>query len=235
MKIDWFEENMPNMVDEAKQLFLEAVSGYKIQVGRSTDCFADLQLHEYNNDDTPLGPSEQPTNHTRDDCDMSQSAAGILGLNQTCRRQGNTTLDRKVQWYYDDIECGEDMLTYWQVSLHLFLTVVTISQFMTQEHHNQYPTIFKLAMDILPIQGSAVPCEQVFLSAKETITAHRNKISPELMEALQILKYSIKHGRPLDFTSHHSWKERMDELEVLIDDIVNVPHDYKDYQARFVR
>ena len=118
---------MPNMVDEAKQLFLEAVSGYKIQVGRSTDCFADLQLREYNNDDTPLGLSEQPTNHTRDDCDMSQSAAGILGLNQTRRRQGYTTLDRKVQRYYDDIECGEDMLTYWQVSLHLFLTVASPS------------------------------------------------------------------------------------------------------------
>ena len=54
------------------------------------------------------------------------------------------------------------------------------------------------------------------------------------MEALQILKYSIKHGCPLDFTSHHSWKERMHELEVLIDDMVNVPRDYKDYQACFI-
>ena len=116
----------------------------------------------------------------------------------------------------------------------MFLTVVTISQFMTQEHCNQYPTIFKLAMDIPPIQGSAVPCEQVFLSAKETITAHRNKISPELMEALQILKYLVKYGHPLDFMSHHSWKERIDELEVLNNDTVNVPHDYKDYQAHFV-
>ena len=70
--------------------------------------------------------------------------------------------------------------------------------------------------------------------AKETITACRNKISPELMEALQILKYSVKYGHPLDFTLHHSWKERMDELEVLIDDTVNVPHDYKDYQAHFI-
>ena len=222
------------MVDEAKWLFLEAVSGYKIQVGRSTDCFTDLQLHDYNNNDAPLGPSEQPANHTRDDCDTSQSAAGILGLNQTHHCQGYTTLDCEVQRYYD-IECGGDMLTYWQVSLHLFLTMVTISQFMTQEHCNQYPTILKLVMDILPNQGSAMPCEWVFLSAKETITAHRNKISPELMEALQILKYSVKYGCLLDFMLHHSWKERMDELEVLIDDMVNVPHDYKDYQAHFIQ
>ena len=71
--------------------------------------------------------------------------------------------------------------------------------------------------------------------AKETITAHRNKISPELMEALQILKYSVKYGCLLDVMLHHSWKERMDELEVLIDDMVNVPHDYKDYQAHFIQ
>ncbi|KZT18614.1 hypothetical protein NEOLEDRAFT_1021773, partial [Neolentinus lepideus HHB14362 ss-1] len=51
-----------------------------------------------------------------------------------------------------------------------------------------YPTIFKLAMDILPIQGSAVPCERVFSSGKETVTDRRNRLSPELMEALQMLK-----------------------------------------------
>lgn len=55
------------------------------------------------------------------------------------------------------------------------------------------------------------------------------------MEALQILKYSVKYGCLLDFMLHHSWKERMDELEVLIDDMVNVPHDYKDYQAHFIQ
>ncbi|KZT27526.1 hypothetical protein NEOLEDRAFT_1033999, partial [Neolentinus lepideus HHB14362 ss-1] len=62
-----------------------------------------------------------------------------------------------------------------------------------------YPTIFKLALDILPIQGSAVPCECVFSSAKETTTDRRSRISPELMEVLQMLKFSIRHGRHLDF------------------------------------
>ncbi|PCH40311.1 hypothetical protein WOLCODRAFT_35299, partial [Wolfiporia cocos MD-104 SS10] len=57
-----------------------------------------------------------------------------------------------------------------------------------------YPTIFALAMDILPIQGSAVPRECVFSSAKETKTSRRNHIKPELMEALQILKFSVRKG-----------------------------------------
>ena len=67
-------------------------------------------------------------------------------------------------------------------------------------------------MDILPIQGSAVPCERVFSSAKETMAARRNRISPELMEALQMLKFSMKKGQGLNFTAGTS---KIDEVAVL--------------------
>ena len=55
-------------------------------------------------------------------------------------------------------------------------------------------------MDYLPIQATSVPCERVFSSAKETDTAKRNWISPLLMEALQLLKFSLKKER-LNFTA----------------------------------
>jgi hypothetical protein len=55
-------------------------------------------------------------------------------------------------------------------------------------------------MDYLPIQATSVPCERVFSSSKETDTAKRNSISPVLMEALQILKFSLKKER-LNFTA----------------------------------
>jgi hypothetical protein len=61
-------------------------------------------------------------------------------------------------------------------------------------------------MDYLPIQASAVPCERVFSSSAETDTKKRNRIKPELMEALQILKFSLKKTR-LDFTSHLQFHE----------------------------
>jgi hAT family C-terminal dimerisation region len=47
-------------------------------------------------------------------------------------------------------------------------------------------------MDYLPIQATSVPCERMFSSAKETDTAKQNRISPVLMEALQLLKFSLK-------------------------------------------
>jgi len=59
-----------------------------------------------------------------------------------------------------------------------------------------------MAMDYLPIQASAVPCERIFSSSAETDTKKRNRISPLLMEALQMLKFYLKKER-LNFTE--SW------------------------------
>ena len=66
----------------------------------------------------------------------------------------------------------------------------------------------------MPIQASAVPCERVFSSSKETVTARRNRISPELMKGLQLLKYSIRQGRGLDFTDGMDWGQELQEPEM---------------------
>jgi hypothetical protein len=70
-------------------------------------------------------------------------------------------------------------------------------------------------MDIIPIQASSVPCERIFSSGKETMSARRNRISGELMEQLQILKFSIKKGRPLNFTAEMNWKDELQKFEYL--------------------
>lgn len=80
-------------------------------------------------------------------------------------------------------------------------------------------------MDILPIQGSAVPCERVFSSAKETMAACRNRISPELMEALQMLKFSVSKGRGLSFTDGLDKDSEIMEVEKQATDEVRTPED----------
>ena len=72
-----------------------------------------------------------------------------------------------------------------------------------------------MAMDYLPIPASAVPCKRVFSSSAETDTKKRNRVSPLLMEALQMVKFHLKKEH-LNFTK--TWmtdqKEMMeDELE----------------------
>ena len=73
----------------------------------------------------------------------------------------------------------------------------------------EFPTLFRIALDYLPIQASSVPCECVFSSAKETDTLKRNRIHPVLMEALQTLKFSLKKER-FNFTS--SWQTAKSEM-----------------------
>lgn len=80
-------------------------------------------------------------------------------------------------------------------------------------------------MDVLPIQGSAVPCERVFSSSKETTRARRNRISAELMEALQMLKFGIRKGRGLDFTAGTAKKAELEVLEGIETDQQAVPED----------
>ena len=67
-------------------------------------------------------------------------------------------------------------------------------------------------MDYLPIQASSVPGEWVFLSAGETDTVKRNRMSAILMEALQMLKFGLKKNR-LNFTDGWITDEKLMQLE----------------------
>ena len=97
----------------------------------------------------------------------------------------------------------------------------------------RYPSIFKLAMDILPIQASSVPCERIFSSSKETTTARRNRISPELMEELQMLKFSFKHSQDLNFTEEFNWNFELDQLEVFAKEELETPEDPRAFADSF--
>lgn len=51
-----------------------------------------------------------------------------------------------------------------------------------------------------------MPCERVFSSSKETCTVRRNRLSPALLEVLQILKFLFKQER-LNFSEDWVAKE----------------------------
>ncbi len=72
--------------------------------------------------------------------------------------------------------------------------------------------MFLVALDVLPVQASSVPCERVFSSAKETCPLRRSKISAKLFEALQILKFIFKQQR-LSFTDDWIAKENEYSIE----------------------
>ena len=86
-------------------------------------------------------------------------------------------------------------------------------------------------MDILPIQASSVPCERVFSSAKETMAPRRNRISTKMMEALQILKYSLRYGRDLNFTEGLNWDDELTEMESSHRAQLHIPDDFDSFVA----
>ncbi|ESK92972.1 hypothetical protein Moror_8975 [Moniliophthora roreri MCA 2997] len=55
-----------------------------------------------------------------------------------------------------------------------------------------FPLIWRIAMDILPAQVSAVPCKHVFSSSKQTDSCQCSNLSTKMIEILQILKYSYQ-------------------------------------------
>lgn len=64
----------------------------------------------------------------------------------------------------------------------------------------RYPTLYRIVLDVLPVQASAVPCKRVFLSSKETFTTRRTNLSDEHMEMLQILNMYIDNSGRLGVT-----------------------------------
>ena len=60
-----------------------------------------------------------------------------------------------------------------------------------------------------------MPCERVFSSSKETTTPRRNKLHPQLVEALQVLKFGQKHATGLSFTEGLNINDVGVELEAI--------------------
>nr|GAT52974.1 HAT dimerization [Mycena chlorophos] len=56
------------------------------------------------------------------------------------------------------------------------------------------PVLRSMARDFLPIQGSATSAERAFSSGGRTGTKLRNRLTPEIFEALQLLKSAYRNG-----------------------------------------
>ncbi|KAG5633628.1 hypothetical protein H0H81_006433, partial [Sphagnurus paluster] len=83
-------------------------------------------------------------------------------------------VDTELQKYFaeplitDEEELADlDIVRHWQSKKHIFRL------------------IYRVSLDVLPVQASSVPSERVFSSAKETDTLRRSSLSPEMMEMLQ--------------------------------------------------
>jgi hypothetical protein len=155
----------------------------------------------------PAQPAPKPSQPT---------AADILQLNRKrpAGKQTAISLEMEVDQYLSDPDQGSGIVEYWQVDKIFIIFCFNLLTYVLQEHEQRYPRIFQMAMDVIPIQASSVSCERVFSSGKQTMTPRRSRISPKLMEILQILKFSIRKDRSLSFTEGMSWSDELKEFEL---------------------
>lgn len=84
-----------------------------------------------------------------------------------------------------------------------------------------FSLMFRVALDVLPAQASAVPCERLFSSSAETITKRRNALSPAVVEALQHLKFTYRSQR-MSFMEPTVTEE---ELGIPFEDVIPLTRD----------
>jgi hypothetical protein len=81
------------------------------------------------------------------------------------------------------------------------------------DHAKVYPTLARIALDILPMQGSSVPCERVFSGAKLIATDRRARLSPTVFEELQVLKFAWRDKQPDWAALNGEEIEEVDEID----------------------
>jgi len=141
------------------------------------------------NSSSDLGASVSP----------SQSEADLLELDLAVLRE---ELDRwKASGIMTDPEEKEDfdLIIFWEVRASC-VHLLYFSDSTIQSKRREFPILYRIALDVIPVQASAVPCERVFSSSKETDTNRRSNIGDDLMEVIQMSKY-LHRGERLDFTT----------------------------------
>jgi hypothetical protein len=83
-----------------------------------------------------------------------------------------------------------NVVKWWQV--HCYNVPPSIAHSFVnidiQDHAKEYPTLVRMALDILPIQASSVPCEHLFSSSKQVVTEHHSHMGSDCFKELLIMK-----------------------------------------------
>lgn len=86
-----------------------------------------------------------------------------------------------------------DLCKYWEVSANYFDTILFHSPEL-QRHAYRYPTVARIALDILPAMASSVPAERLFSSGGETADNQRSRLGPIRFEEAQVMKWHWRQG-----------------------------------------
>ena len=86
-----------------------------------------------------------------------------------------------------EVKKDTDLVEWWQVS-DLFISSSSLTINCLQDNAQLYPTLARIALDVLPAQASSVACERIFSGSKQIATDRRSRLGPIVFEELVIMK-----------------------------------------------
>jgi hAT family C-terminal dimerisation region len=78
-----------------------------------------------------------------------------------------------------------------------------------QDHSALFPTLARIALDILPCQVSSVPCECLFSASKQTADLCRSSLGAKWFEELQIMKFAWRRKILDNAEQNWAWVEEI--------------------------
>ena len=216
-KLQWYQKHMPKKLNAAKAIFLHEVSD--VLSNFRYVCVSDnVQLRQYYKGPTSL--HNQPSDVFSDDTWEND----VLGLNFAADHLQSQTLEAEVESYLLDSRTGTNSLMFWQVweltFYDLFDSILTLPNRRTSIGIPLYSHLLWISCPFKGWQYLVNVCSH--LRKRQCLLAGtiscQNHILPELMEALQMLKFSVQKGRGLSFTEGWDKESELRELEKLASD-----------------
>jgi hypothetical protein len=85
-----------------------------------------------------------------------------------------------------DVTKHTDLVEWWQVSSSLILKILVFIV-APQNNAKVFPTLARIALDVLPSQASSVPCERLFSGTKQIAVDRRARLGSAVFEELVVL------------------------------------------------
>jgi hypothetical protein len=181
----------------------------------------------------PASPTTLPSSPIDTDIFVSEYDRHRMQLiSQGADEEWQLELRRYLQNMPADVTRDTDIVTWWSVRarLHILFSIIVIRNRL-QTHTETYPTLARIALDILPSQASSVPCERVFSSSKLTATDRRARLKAEIFEELQMLKATWSRTT-VDLAQLNS--EEIEEVSDEFEDLFLADEEWKQWDEEVV-